>query len=148
MAWWRLVAVVVLGTIGSVGMWSVPVVLPAVQAEFGVARADASLPYTLAMIGFAFGGVAMGQLASGGLAVAGKTALGGAAFALGGGHANDAIAESTIGADRFFQIAYWLSFHPYLLVLGTLVLSFLPWLAIWFMQKSGTRRTRRPAVGR
>ena len=62
MAWWRLVAVVVLGTIGSVGMWSVPVVLPAVQAEFGVARADASLPYTLAMIGFAFGGVAMGRL--------------------------------------------------------------------------------------
>jgi MFS family permease len=62
MAWWRLVAVVLLGTIGSVGMWSVPVVLPAVQAEFGVARADASLPYTLAMIGFAFGGVAMGRL--------------------------------------------------------------------------------------
>jgi MFS family permease len=63
MAWRRLVAVVVLGTIGSVGMWSVPVVLPAVQADFGVARADASLPYTLAMIGFAFGGVAMGRLA-------------------------------------------------------------------------------------
>src|SRR3954453_16002171 len=61
-AWWRLVAAVVLGAVGSVGMWSVPVVLPAVQAEFGVARADASLPFTLAMIGFAFGGVAMGRL--------------------------------------------------------------------------------------
>ena len=61
-AWWRLVAAVVLSTIGGAGMWSVPVVLPAVQAEFGVARADASLPYTLAMIGFAFGGVAMGRL--------------------------------------------------------------------------------------
>jgi MFS family permease len=61
-AWLRLVAAVVLGTIGSVGMWSVPVVLPAVQAEFGVARADASLPFTLAMIGFALGGVAMGRL--------------------------------------------------------------------------------------
>jgi len=45
-AWLRLVAAVMLGTIGSVGMWSVPVVLPAVQAEFGVARADASLPFT------------------------------------------------------------------------------------------------------
>ena len=33
-------------------MWSVVVALPAVQAEFGVARADASLPYTLTMIGF------------------------------------------------------------------------------------------------
>src|SRR5437667_5111764 len=61
-AWLRLVAAVVLSTIGSVGMWSVPVVLPAVQAEFAVARADASLPFTLAMIGFACGGVAMGRL--------------------------------------------------------------------------------------
>ena len=61
-AWWRLVVAVVLGTIGSIGMWSVPVVLPAVQAEFGVARADASVPYTLAMLGFACGGVMMGRL--------------------------------------------------------------------------------------
>jgi MFS family permease len=61
-AWLRLTAAVVLGTIGSIGMWSVPVVLPALQAEFGTARADASLPYTLAMMGFAFGGVVMGRL--------------------------------------------------------------------------------------
>jgi MFS family permease len=61
-AWLRLIAAVALGTIGSVGMWSVPVVLPAVQVEFGVARADASLPFTLAMIGFACGGVLMGRL--------------------------------------------------------------------------------------
>jgi MFS family permease len=51
-----------IGTIGGVGMWSVVVALPAVQAEFGVARADASLPYTLSMLGYAFGGVAMGRL--------------------------------------------------------------------------------------
>src|SRR5882757_7234828 len=61
-AWLRLAAAVALGTVGSVGMWSVPVMLPAVQADFGVARGDASLPYTLAMLGFAFGGVAMGRL--------------------------------------------------------------------------------------
>src|SRR5262249_942132 len=60
--WLRLIAAVVLSTIGSVGMWSASVVLPAVQAEFGVARADASLPFTLAMIGFACGGVVMGRL--------------------------------------------------------------------------------------
>src|SRR5260221_1041149 len=60
-AWLRLVAAVVLSTIGSVGMWSVPVVLPAVQAEFAVARADASPPLTLALIGFACGGVATGR---------------------------------------------------------------------------------------
>ena len=41
----------------------VPVVLPAVQADFGVARADASLPYTLLMIGFGVGGLFMGRLA-------------------------------------------------------------------------------------
>jgi MFS family permease len=34
-----------------------------VQAEFGVARGAASLPYTLTMLGFAIGGVFMGRLA-------------------------------------------------------------------------------------
>lgn len=50
-------------TVGASGMYVVPVVLPAVQADFGVARADASLPYTLLMIGFGLGGVLMGRLA-------------------------------------------------------------------------------------
>ncbi|TMI98490.1 MAG: MFS transporter [Alphaproteobacteria bacterium] len=62
-AWMRLVVALVLGTIGSVGMWSYVVALPPVQADFGVLRNLASLPYTMAMIGFAFGGVAMGRLA-------------------------------------------------------------------------------------
>jgi MFS family permease len=44
-------------------MWSVVVALPAIQADFGVARAEASLPYTLAMIGFGCGGVLSGRLA-------------------------------------------------------------------------------------
>ncbi|MBC7939088.1 MAG: MFS transporter, partial [Chitinophagaceae bacterium] len=62
-AWWRLATVLALMTIGSSAMYVVSVVLPAVQAEFGVARADASLPYTLLMIGFGAGGIAMGRLA-------------------------------------------------------------------------------------
>ena len=62
-AWMRLVIAVMLSAIGGVGMWSVVVALPAVQAEFGVARAGASFPYTLAMIGFAFGGILMGRMA-------------------------------------------------------------------------------------
>ena len=62
-AWIRLGLATLLSTIGGVGMWSVVVVLPAVQAEFGVARGAASLPYTLTMVGFAFGGVLMGRLA-------------------------------------------------------------------------------------
>jgi len=61
-AWRRLGFAVAVGTIGSVGMWLIPVALPVVQADFGIARADASLPYTLAMTGYALGGVAMGQL--------------------------------------------------------------------------------------
>jgi MFS family permease len=59
----RLLAYVLIGTVGSVGMWSVVVALPAFQADFGVARADASVPYTLAMIGFAAGAVLMGNVA-------------------------------------------------------------------------------------
>ena len=55
-AWRRLAAATALGTVGGVGMWSVVVVLPAVQAEFGVDRAAAALPYTLTMVGFAVGG--------------------------------------------------------------------------------------------
>ncbi|MGY2049464.1 MFS transporter [Methylobacterium sp. JK268] len=62
-AWRRLVVAVLLTTIGGVGMWSVVVVLPAVQAEFGIARGAASLPYTLTMMGFALGGVLMGRFA-------------------------------------------------------------------------------------
>src|SRR4029434_10920261 len=45
-----------------VGMWSVIVALPAVQTEFGVARSAASLPYTMTMICFGFGGILMGRL--------------------------------------------------------------------------------------
>ena len=61
-AWARLLAALLLATIGGVGMWSVIVALPAVQAEFGVARSAASLPYTVTMICFGFGGILMGRL--------------------------------------------------------------------------------------
>ncbi len=59
----RLVVTLALMTVGACGMYIVPVVLPAVQAEFGVARADAALPYSLLMIGFGLGGLLMGRLA-------------------------------------------------------------------------------------
>lgn len=62
-AWMRLLLSLILMIIGGSGMYMVIVVLPEVQQEFGVARADASLPYTLAMIGFGIGGVFMGRLA-------------------------------------------------------------------------------------
>ncbi|HEX4234077.1 MAG TPA: MFS transporter [Caldimonas sp.] len=62
-AWGRLAVALVLMTVGSSAMYVVAVVLPSVQAEFGIARADASLPYTLLMVGFGIGGVFMGRLA-------------------------------------------------------------------------------------
>src|SRR5262244_2494741 len=61
-AWTRLFAALLLAAIGGVGMWSVIVVLPAIQTEFGVARSAASLPYTVTMICFGFGGILMGRL--------------------------------------------------------------------------------------
>jgi MFS family permease len=61
-AWWRLMVSLALMTMGASGMYVVSVVIPAVQADFGATRAQASLPYTLTMIGFAFGGVGMGWL--------------------------------------------------------------------------------------
>src|SRR6185295_7158287 len=62
-AWLRLGVAVLLSTLGGVGMWSYMVALPAIQSDFGIGRGEASLPFTLAMIGFACGGVLMGKLA-------------------------------------------------------------------------------------
>jgi MFS family permease len=60
-AWMRLGISMLLSTIGGVGMWAVVVVLPAMQAEFGVDRAAASMPYTATMVGFAVGNVVIGR---------------------------------------------------------------------------------------
>jgi MFS family permease len=61
-AWVRLVLALVIGSIGSVGMWSVVVVLPVVQVEFGATRGAISLAFTLTMLGFGLGGVVMGKI--------------------------------------------------------------------------------------
>lgn len=61
-AWTRLWVSLVLMTIGGSGMYTVSIVLPNIQTEFGAGRGEAALPYTLAMIGFGLGGVLMGRL--------------------------------------------------------------------------------------
>jgi MFS family permease len=61
-AWVRLALALAIGSIGSVGMWSVVVVLPVVQAEFGATRGAVSLAFTLTMLGFGLGGVATGKI--------------------------------------------------------------------------------------
>ena len=60
---WRLLTTLGLVTLGNSSMYVVAVVLPAVQAEFGVNRADASLPYTLMMICLGLGGLWTGKWA-------------------------------------------------------------------------------------
>jgi MFS family permease len=59
----RLAVALLLMMVGACGMYIVPVVLPAVQAEFGVERAAATLPYSLLMVSFGIGGLIMGRLA-------------------------------------------------------------------------------------
>src|SRR5262249_62317835 len=59
-AWRRLGAAVALATVGSVGTWSVPVVLPAVQGALRGARGGAALPFPLALGGFGVGGGGVG----------------------------------------------------------------------------------------
>jgi MFS family permease len=58
----RLVLALVIGSIGSVGMWSVVVVLPVVQAEFATTRGAVSLAFTLTMLGFGLGAILTGRI--------------------------------------------------------------------------------------
>jgi len=61
-AWTRLGLALLIGSIGGVGMWSVVVVLPGVQAEFAASRGAVSLAYTLTMFGFGLGGIIIGRI--------------------------------------------------------------------------------------
>ncbi len=58
----RLALALLIGSIGGVGLWSVVVVLPVVQAEFAATRGAVSLAFTLTMLGFGLGGVATGKI--------------------------------------------------------------------------------------
>ena len=60
---WRLLTTLGLVVLGNSSMYVVSVVLPTVQTEFGVGRADASLPYTLIMICLGIGGLWTGRMA-------------------------------------------------------------------------------------
>jgi MFS family permease len=60
-SWTRLAMALILSLVGNAGMWSIIVILPAVEAEFGTGRAAATLPYTLTMAGFALGNWVIGR---------------------------------------------------------------------------------------
>ena len=61
-AWIRLAVAVLIGSLGSVGMWSVVVALPVVQTEFAATRGTASLAFTMMMLGFGSGAVLTGKI--------------------------------------------------------------------------------------
>jgi MFS family permease len=61
-AWIRLAVAVLIGSLGSVGMWSVVVALPVVQTEFAASRGTASLAFTMVMLGFGSGAVLTGKI--------------------------------------------------------------------------------------
>src|SRR5262249_18476645 len=61
-AWLRLVVAVLIASVGAVGMWSVVVVMPVVQAEFAATRGAVSLAATMIFFGFGLGGVIMGKI--------------------------------------------------------------------------------------
>ncbi|MCI5075032.1 MFS transporter [Oricola sp.] len=90
-AWKRLALTLLIATIGNVGMWSIVVVMPDVQAEFDIARAAASVPYTVTMIGFAIGNLVLGRVVDRyGITIA----LTGSALTLGAGYGLAAISPS------------------------------------------------------
>lgn len=60
-SWVRLGISLAISVVGSIGMWAVIVVLPAMQVDFGISRAAATIPYTFCMAGFAFGNFLLGR---------------------------------------------------------------------------------------
>ena len=61
-AWARLAVAVMIASVGAVGMWSVVVVMPVVQAEFAATRGAVSLAATMIFFGFGLGGVVIGKI--------------------------------------------------------------------------------------
>jgi MFS family permease len=90
-SWGRLGVSMVVATVGSVGMWAIILVLPKVQAEFGVDRAGASFVYTATMIGFGFGNLLIGRLVD---RIGIMPVLIGAALSLAAGFAGSALTHS------------------------------------------------------
>jgi len=61
-SWFRLAVSLLIATVGNVGIWVIVMVMPAIQAEFGIDRGEASFPYTMTMIGYAVGNFAVGRI--------------------------------------------------------------------------------------
>lgn len=78
-SWQRLFVALVIGLVANAGMWAVVVIMPAVEAEFALTRAEASMPYTLSMLGYGLGNFVIGRWVD---RVGIATALMGASFGI------------------------------------------------------------------
>ena len=61
-SWIRLILLFSLGITGTVGMWSVVVVMPAIESDFNIDRGKASLLYATTMVGFGLGNFLIGKI--------------------------------------------------------------------------------------
>ncbi len=127
-AWWRLAVALLIGTVGGVGLWSTVVVLPYIEADFGLDRGGASLPYTATLIGYAIGGIVMGRLVDR-FGIAGPLTVGG--LLLGTGYIASAFAQT-----------YWQFVAAQAVLIGALgsSVTFGPLIAdvsLWFRRRRG-----------
>lgn len=125
-SWVRLGLSLLIGLIGNVGMWVVIMVMPAIQAEFGLDRAEASYPYILTMVGFALGNFLIGQMVD---RFGVTLALSGAAVVISLGFVLSAISPTI----------WMVSLLHFLIGLGTSA-SFGPLIAdvsLWFQRRRG-----------
>ncbi|OZO45848.1 MFS transporter, partial [Pseudomonas fluorescens] len=125
-AWIRMAMSLLIAMIGNIGMWVVIVVMPAVQSEFGLDRAEASYPYTMTMVGFALGNFAIGRIVD---RFGITAALSGAALVIGGSFALSAISPTVL---ILTALHFFVGF-------GTAA-SFGPLIAdisLWFLKRRG-----------
>jgi len=125
-SWTRLFLSLGIATVGNVGMWSIIVLMPAVQAEFGGGRGEASLPYTLTMVGFALGNLLIGRAVD---RFGAARALAGAAVVSGIGFALAAISPTILllsGAQLFIGLGTAAFFGPLLAD-----------ISLWFRKRRG-----------
>jgi MFS family permease len=126
-AWTRLWFALGLSTIGGAGMYSMAVVLPPLQHEFAIARGEASLPFTLTMLGFGVGGILAGKL-SDRFGVIVPVLAGAACLGLG-----------FVAAGFAQSLAQFAAIHGLLIGFGTAG-SFVPLVAditLWFARRRG-----------
>ena len=115
------------GLVANAGMWAVVVIMPAVEAEFALTRAETSLPYMLSMLGYGLGNFIIGRWVD---RVGIATALIGASFC---------IAVSFFAATQASDIGVLAAVH---FVLGLFAaVGFAPLMSDishWFLKWRGT----------